>query len=146
MTKRRKVPIKETKKRAHETAHWRTMADPAVQKLVSNLQLGWGSMGVLERGSLLRELAALGCSIRGLEKELGQSTTSIRRHIVLATLPEADRKAIDAGASATPKLRSAAGGEPLRRQSSTEPRKEKQHQRRKEAPRRETEKDGGRDG
>ena len=100
MTKRRKVPIKETKKRAHETAHWRTMADPAVQKLVSNLQLGWGSMGLLERGSLLRELAALGCSIRGLEKELGQSATSIRRHIVLATLPEADRKAIDAGASA----------------------------------------------
>src|ERR1017187_3200339 len=99
MTKSRKVPIVDKKKRAYETAHWRTMADPAVRKLVSYLQLGWKSMGPLERGRLLHELAALGCSTRGLEKELGQSATSIRRHIVLATLPEADRKAIEYGAS-----------------------------------------------
>jgi hypothetical protein len=99
MTKSRKVPIVEKKKRANETAHWRTMADPGVRRLVGNLQSGWKSMGPLERGRLLCELAALGCSTRGLEKELGQSTTSIRRHIVLATLPEADRKAIESGAS-----------------------------------------------
>jgi hypothetical protein len=57
-------------------------------------------MGFQERGERLQELTSLGCSRRGLEKELKQSATSIRRHMVLAELPEKDRKAIAAGASA----------------------------------------------
>jgi hypothetical protein len=71
-----------------------------VRELVSKLQQGWGSMGTLERGERLCELSSLGCSTRGLETDLQQSTTSIRRHMALAKLPEKDRRAIQAGASA----------------------------------------------
>jgi hypothetical protein len=57
-------------------------------------------MGLLERGERSRELTGLGCSTRGLEKELGQSSTAIRRNIELTKLPEEDRKAIEDVASA----------------------------------------------
>lgn len=97
MTAHRKAVVK---KRSQGTAHYRTMAKPAAQKLVSILQLGWGVMGFKERGERSRELVSLGCSVRGLEPELNQSATSIRRHMALAELPEKSRKAIEAGASA----------------------------------------------
>jgi hypothetical protein len=100
MIRSRRVSIKEKKKRAHDTAHRRTMTNSTVRELVSKLQQGWGSMGPLERGERLCELSSRGCSTRGLETELQQSATNIRRHMALAKLPEKDRKAIQAGASA----------------------------------------------
>jgi hypothetical protein len=98
MTKRRKVAKK--KARANATAHRRAMAKPIVQERVEILKRRWATMGLLERGERLRELTGLGCSTRGLEKELGQSSTAIRRNIGLTKLPAEDRKAIEDGASA----------------------------------------------
>ena len=100
MTKSIRVTIKGKKKRAHDTVHRRRMTDSTVRELVSKLLQGWGSMGPLERGERLCELSSLGRSTRGLETELQQSATSIRRHMALAKLPEKGRKAIQAGASA----------------------------------------------
>ena len=74
-------------------------------------------MGPVERGDRLRELTALGCSTRGLEEELKQSATSIRRHIVLAGLPEQDREAIESGASAKKILVRKADADRYRRQA-----------------------------
>lgn len=115
MAKSRKVPIRKKKQRTHETAHRRAMADSKVRKQVSILQRGWASMGLLERGERLRELTGLGCSTRGLEEELHQSATTIRRNISLATLPEVDRKAIEAGKSAKKTLEQKARDEGQRR-------------------------------
>lgn len=52
------------------------------------------------RGERLQRLISLGCSTRGLGAELGKSATTIRRHMVIAGLPAADRRAIEGGASA----------------------------------------------
>lgn len=68
--------------------------------LIRALRRVWKKIGPIERGERLRELAKRGCSTRGLGKELRQSATSIRRHMMLAGLPEADRNAVKAGASA----------------------------------------------
>lgn len=97
MTKTGKVA---KKKSAHRTAHYRAILIPKVRKLISVLRRGWAAMGPLEQGERLCELTALGCSARGLEKELNHSATSIRRHMAIAGLPEEDRQAIGAGASA----------------------------------------------
>ena len=97
-----RVTRKEKKKTKHarRTAHRQSMADPRVRKLVDVLRRCWKSMGPIKRGERLRELTTLGCSMRGLEGKLKQSATSIRRHMLLAELPEEDRKAIEAGSSA----------------------------------------------
>src|ERR1035438_10922405 len=88
MTKGRKATKKKMATHEHQSLHRRTMADPKVAEMVAVLREGWPEMGPVERGDRLRELTALGCSTRGLEEELKQSATSIRRHIVLAELPE----------------------------------------------------------
>lgn len=97
MTKRGKVARRRS---ANETAHRRAMPTLKVREMIKALRLGWADMGRLVRGERLCELTSLGCSARGLEQELHQSATSIRRHIVLAGLPERDREEIKAGASA----------------------------------------------
>jgi hypothetical protein len=97
MTPRRKTT---KRKRKHVTAHRRALADPIVAKLIAGLRKRWKAMDGIERGDRLRELAALGCSTRGLGKKLRQSATTIRRHMELATLPTKDRDAVKAGASA----------------------------------------------
>ena len=117
MTRSRRVPIKKKNKRAHNTVHRRTMTDSSVRELVSELQQGWGTMGTLERGERLGKLSLLGCSTRGLEAELQQSATSIRRHIVLAGLPEQDREAIESGASAKKILARKADADRYRRRA-----------------------------
>jgi hypothetical protein len=97
MTRHRKTV---RKKRSQGTAHYRAMAKPEAQNLVSILRSGWEDMDFNERGQRSCELVSLGCSVRGLETELNQSATSIRRHMELVNLPEEDRKAIEAGRSA----------------------------------------------
>ena len=84
------------KGRVNLTVNRRAMADPKVKLLINELQSGWDRIGSVERGDRLRALVSLGCSTRGLGKELKQSATNIRRHIALRSLPAADCKAVRA--------------------------------------------------
>jgi hypothetical protein len=88
------------KKPRNMNAHLRAMEKPTVKRLVRILDQRWALFGNLERGKRLGALIVLGCSARGLEKEVGQSATTIRRNIALSKLPEDDRNAIQGGASA----------------------------------------------
>lgn len=91
---------KTEKKRAFRNQHHRAKAIPKVQKLINIVRNGWAAMGPLERGQRLGKLVSLGCSRRGLERELKVSATSVRRHMEIAGLPQDDLKAIEAGVSA----------------------------------------------
>jgi hypothetical protein len=115
MTKSKKV-VKKKARLQHQSQHRRTLADPKVAEMVVDLRLHWAGIGPVERGDRLRELTALGCSTRGLEKELKQSATSIRRHMALAELPERDREAVESGASAKKILGRKADADRSRRQ------------------------------
>ena len=97
MTAPRNIP---EKRHLNRTKHRRAMEEPEVRELVDILRQGWVAKGLPERGKQLCALSALGCSTRGLGREMKQSATSIRRHMKIAGLPEEDRKAIEAGASA----------------------------------------------
>jgi hypothetical protein len=97
MTTQRQVAIK---KSANKTKHQRAMANPKVQELAGNLARDWATMDDLKRGARLRELAAHGCSARGLEEVLKQSATSIRRHMAPEERPKTDRNEKEALASA----------------------------------------------
>ena len=113
MTAHQRVGIK---KRTHETKHWQAIQDPNVRKLVAALRRCWTKLGPIERGVKLCKLSALGCSTRGLQDAIGQSATSIRRHMVLANLPEEYRNAIMAGAPAKKILAKKADDDCQRRQ------------------------------
>ncbi len=82
-------------------------------------------MSPLKRGQRINELTSLGCSRRGLGREFDVAATSIRRDLEIAGLPESDRKAIDAGASAkrTLALKTTAGRQRRRQQRVDEHRK-----------------------
>jgi hypothetical protein len=73
-------------------------------------------MNGIKRGDRLRDLVSLGCSIRGLGKELGQSPTSISRHIELSGLPSIDREDVAGGKSAKKILKAKADADRYRRQ------------------------------
>ena len=89
-----------SKKSVNQTKHQRAMANPKVQELVSNLARDWAAMDHLERDARLRELAAHGCSARGLGKVLGHSASSILREVAPEELPKTDRNVEEARASA----------------------------------------------
>jgi hypothetical protein len=76
------------------------MQDPNVKKMIDELRRNWDTLNRIERGDLLRKLKALGCSTRGLQDELGQSATTVRRHMELAALPNQRRESVKAGVSA----------------------------------------------
>jgi hypothetical protein len=116
MTRKKKARSKETKSHVHDTAHRRAMAKPKVPKLVDTLRRRWTTMSRVERRNRLLKLAALNCSTRGLGIELKQSATSIRRHMAIAQLPEADREAIETGSSAKKILAQKASVERMRHQ------------------------------
>lgn len=97
MNPRRRLHIK---KRIHQTAHRRAMQYPNVQTMIDELRLDWTTLSPVGRGDRLRELAGLGCSTRGLGEQLGESGTSVRRHMELAALPSESRDAVNGGASA----------------------------------------------
>jgi hypothetical protein len=100
VTKRKRVAKVDMTKRVNHTRHFRAVLIPKVKELLAILQNGWALLGHLERGQYIDELISLGCSRRGLGRELGVSETTIRRHAEIAELPESDRKAIESGASA----------------------------------------------
>ena len=87
-------------KKTKETAHRRITKKPAVQRAIRKLAKEWNDLDRVQRGESLCALIEAGCSQRGLEKDLGQSATSIRRFMTIAKLPELDRAAVRAGKSA----------------------------------------------
>lgn len=83
MTKKRKKKKKApVTGRVNSTIHSEAMADPKIKELVEILRVGWKAMEMPERSERLIALTKLRCSARGLEKELHQSATSIRRYLV----------------------------------------------------------------
>jgi hypothetical protein len=90
---------KKPKKRSN-THHRQTVITPAVSKEIRRLSKSWNELHRIERGDRLWALVDQGCTARGLAADLGQSPTSILRHMALARLPEADREAVKAGKSA----------------------------------------------
>jgi hypothetical protein len=93
-------PIFPKRRRININAHQRSRLIPKVRQLLKVLIEGWPVMRPLERGLRLRELISLGCSMRGIGRDMEVSPTNIRKHVEIAGLPESDRKAIDEGASA----------------------------------------------
>jgi hypothetical protein len=67
---------------------------------ISTLAKQWNKINPIQRGESLCELVDLGCSRRGLAKDLRKSETSVRRHMTLAQLPQMDRDAVKNGKSA----------------------------------------------
>ena len=87
------------------TAHRRAVSGPVVRRLFEQLQKGWEEMDHVSRGDHLGDLVKRGCTNRGLAKDLNQSEATIRRYTILASLPEADRKALKNGESAKEALK-----------------------------------------
>ena len=87
-------------KNPKRTVHRKIAEKPSIQRAIRKLSQNWKHLDPVERGESLDTLIVAGCSRRGLAKELGQSATSIRRHITLANLPDAEREAVKAGKSA----------------------------------------------
>ena len=88
MTKRKKAGKNEKEQRVNQTAHQQAMANPQAQKALSVLRDDWNGLSPEQLGERLNELIGLGCSARGIAKELGKPETSIRRYIALANQPE----------------------------------------------------------
>jgi hypothetical protein len=84
------------------------MADPAVRRQVFRLRRDWRNLSHVERGDLLRTLAAAGCSTRGLAEATGSSATTVRRYLEIASLPEEIRHDVENGTSAKTILESRA--------------------------------------
>jgi len=93
-------PLFPKRSRINFNAHQRSKLIPKVRQLLKVLIGGWPVMLPLERGLRLRELISLGCSMRGIGRDMQISETNIRKHVEITGLPESDRKAIDEGASA----------------------------------------------
>jgi hypothetical protein len=97
MTLRRKAG---KRPRRNSTAHKRALKSQVVKVLIVHLRKSWKTMNGVARGDSLRVLVYHGCSARGLAKNFRQSPTTIRRQMELASLPVAQRRAVNAGASA----------------------------------------------
>jgi hypothetical protein len=100
VTKRKRVDKVEKTKRVNNTRHFRAVLNPKVKEFLTMLRADWAVMAPSERGQCIVQLISLGCSRRGLGRELGVSATNIRKHAEIVGLPEFERKAIDSGASA----------------------------------------------
>ena len=87
-------------KRRNQNRHYRTTLKPNVRKQIELLRKSWANMGAVKRGHLINMLVSIGCSKRGLGRDLGIPETNIRRDAKIAKLPESDRNAIDSGQSA----------------------------------------------
>lgn len=87
-TKRKKLP------------HRKVASSPEVSLLIDNLRRDWELCGTVQRGDRIRDLVRLGCSLRGLARDLDIPEPTLRRYVTLSLLPEADREALKAGGSA----------------------------------------------
>jgi hypothetical protein len=95
--KRRKRKTQANKTNA--TRHRRALAVGETAALAKILKHEWKDLDVVERGDLLQKLVAMGCSTRGLSEQVGQSATSIRRHLELASQSKEVRELIRKGVS-----------------------------------------------
>lgn len=105
MTKKKKAGNNE---RRNVTAHDRAMTDPGVQEAFRVLQSNWNELTPRqkgEQGEELKKLVDSGCSVRGLERDLGEPASNIRRYISQA-------KAADAASDWTALLESISGRKP----------------------------------
>jgi len=91
-------PAKQT--RRNKNRHFRSKLNPKVMGLIATLRNGWADLGRVERGQRINKLVSVGCSKRGLARDLGIPESSVRRDAKIAKLPESDRIAIDSGQSA----------------------------------------------
>jgi hypothetical protein len=80
----KKTKAGNNKKRRNATAHDRTMTDPEVRKAFNALRDDWNNLSPQQRGEQLQKLVDSGCSIRGLERDLGEPASNIRRCIAQA--------------------------------------------------------------
>ncbi len=87
-------------KRRNKNRHYRVTLKPSVRKLIGFLRNSWAVLGAVERGQRINKLVSIGCSKRGLGKDLEVPESSVRRDAKIAELPESDRNAIDSGQSA----------------------------------------------
>jgi hypothetical protein len=90
MTKRKKAGNDEKKKGSNKTANQRAMASPKVQAALSPLRGHWSNLSPQQRGEQVIILVGLGCSVRGIAKELGVAETNIRRDLARAKSEETD--------------------------------------------------------
>jgi hypothetical protein len=88
------------KKRTLLTRHSRKKRNAIVQKKILELRTAWDFLGPVARGEWLRELTALGCTQRGIAKDIRVSATNVRFHLDLAKLTQTEKQAITEGASA----------------------------------------------
>lgn len=86
MTK--KNELSENKKRPNQTTHQHAMKSPQTQKVLIALRDDWNHLSGEQRGERLNELTGLGCSLRGIGKELGKAESSIRRYIARTGPPK----------------------------------------------------------
>lgn len=82
MTKKKKAD--DNKKRRNVTAHDRAMTDPEVRKGFNALRDDWNNLSPQQRGEQLQKLVDSKCSVRGLERDLGEPASNIRRYIAQA--------------------------------------------------------------
>jgi hypothetical protein len=85
VTKKKKTG--DNKKRRNLTAHDRAMTDPQVQEVFRVLQSNWNKLTPPEKGEQgeqLQKLVDSGCSVRGLERNLGEPASNIRRYMAQA--------------------------------------------------------------
>ncbi len=96
------------------TVHRQIAERPAIQRAIGKLSRNWKRLDQVERGESLDSLITAGCSRRGLAEDLGQSETSIRRHLTIADLPAGERERVKAGKSAKKILKLKADRDRLR--------------------------------
>lgn len=65
--------------RVNNTAHQRAMSNPKVHEILNILRFGLKKLSPRERDEQLNKLDDLGCSIRGIAKELKIPASSLRR-------------------------------------------------------------------
>ena len=86
--KAKRKDVGKNEQRRNDTDHQRAMTDPRVQKLLSALRVSWNDLSPQERGEQLSKLIDVGCSVRGIARELGKPESSIRRYITQANSSE----------------------------------------------------------
>lgn len=102
---KKKKPVQANKKevvrsKRKKLPHRKVASSPEVSPLIDDLRRDWGLCDTVQRGDRLRDLVRLGCSLRGLARDLDIPEPTLRRYVTLSLLPEADREALKAGGSA----------------------------------------------
>lgn len=82
-----------------KTSHRNAVKNPRARQLVLELRRQWNSIDKLKRAARLQELIDLGCSVRGLARDLGQKPTTVGSYVKLAWLSPEEQQELTAGLS-----------------------------------------------